>query len=159
MRSMKYVMVLLVILALMQPVRVSAHATLISSDPANGAVLTAIPATIVARFDEELKTTGPVITVTNGAGQQVDAGDGKVDLNDIDHKSMVATLKPGLGDGIYTIHWQAITADDGGVTQGTITFTVQGTVATQPALSTTPAASAASNLPDTGRDATGPGWL
>ncbi len=159
MRSMKYVAAVLFVLALVQPALVSAHAKLISSNPANGAALAAMPATIVAVYDEELKTIGPFITVTNAAGQQVDAGDSKVDLNDVDHKTIMATLKPGLGAGTYTIHWQAITADDNGVTQGTIVFTVQGTGTTVPAVSTTQATSSAPNLPNTGNAAQELGWL
>ncbi|MBA3945079.1 MAG: copper resistance protein CopC [Herpetosiphonaceae bacterium] len=159
MRSMKYMAAVLFVLALAQPALVSAHAKLVSSNPANGAVLTTMPSHIVAIFDEELKATGPSIFVTNAAGKQVDAGDGKVDLNDVDHKTLAVTLKPGLGAGTYTIHWQAITADDNGVTNGEITFTVQGPAVRQPSSGTTPTTSSAPTLPSTGSSAPQFGWL
>src|SRR6476646_5510907 len=96
----------------------SAHAKLVSSDPAAGTKLTAAPAKVTLVFDEEIsdKATESFFNVTNEAGAAV--GSGKLDTTDLDHKTLSGALNSGLGDGIYTVTWQTITTDDNGKSAG-----------------------------------------
>ncbi|HEY6075171.1 MAG TPA: hypothetical protein VIV15_17775, partial [Anaerolineales bacterium] len=47
----------------------------------------------------------------------VDNKDGKVDLNDPDHKQMFVTVK-SLPAGVYQVIWHTVTTDDNGVSDG-----------------------------------------
>ena len=147
-----------------------AHAELVSSDPEDGATLAQPPAKITLVFDEEIDSAKSGFTVTDSGGTKV--GEGKLDLDDIDHKTLTSTMDSNAGDGTYTINWTAYTADDDNTEEGTITFTVgaaqaqpttQPTAAAQPTTApgataqptTAPAATARpttvpSNLPQTG---------
>src|SRR5262245_32592487 len=102
----------------------SAHAKLVSSDPAAGAKLTAAPAKVTLVFSEEISdnATESFFNVTDESGANV--GTGKLDTNDLDHKTLSGTLKEGLGDGIYTVKWQTITPDDNGKSEGSFAFGV-----------------------------------
>ena len=69
--------------------------------------------------------------VFNAGGQQVSEGNGKVDLNDPDHKTMIATLlaaAPPAGD--YTVKWH-VYLTDGDDSTGTFGFKVAAAPAAQ----------------------------
>jgi LPXTG-motif cell wall-anchored protein len=110
----------------------SAHAKLVSSDPAAGAKLSAAPAKVTLVFSEEIseKADESNVTVTDEQGNEV--GKGGLDNTDLDHKTQSATLKAGLGDGIYTVKWNALTPDDNAHTEGTFTFGVNKDPGAQP---------------------------
>ncbi len=110
----------------------SAHAKLVSSDPAAGAKLTRAPTKVTLVFSEEIsdKATESFFTVTNASGAAV--GKGELDNTDLDHKTLSGTLKSGLGDGIYTVTWQTITPDDNGKSNGSFTFGVNQDPGAQP---------------------------
>jgi LPXTG-motif cell wall-anchored protein len=110
----------------------SAHAKLVSSDPAAGAKLTKAPAKVTLVFSEEIsdKSDESNVTVTDEQGNEV--GKGGLDTTDLDHKTQSATLKAGLGDGIYTVKWNALTPDDKGHTDGSFTFGVNKDPGAQP---------------------------
>ena len=110
----------------------SAHAELVSSDPAAGANLTAAPAKVTLVFSEEIsdKEAESNFTVTDESGATV--GTGKLDTTDLDHKTLSGALKSGLGDGIYTVTWQTITPDDNGHSDGSFTFGVNKAPGAQP---------------------------
>src|SRR4051794_25554372 len=106
----------------------SAHARLVSSNPGDGEVLTAEPTTVSAVYGEETSLTDSTFQVwfaqdASATPVQADNGDGKVDVND--RTKMSATLKPGLGDGIYTTKWHTVTEDDNGMVDGSFSFTVK----------------------------------
>ena len=109
-----------------------AHAKLVSSDPAAGAKLAKAPAKVTLVFSEEIsdKETESNFTVTDETGATV--GTGKLDTNDLDHKTMSGALKAGLGDGIYTVKWNAVTPDDNGHSDGNFTFGVNKDPGAQP---------------------------
>jgi copper transport protein len=135
----------------------SAHARLKTSDPADGAKLTSEPTTVTGVFGEETSLTESTFTAwyqkdAASAQTQADNGDGKVDVND--RTKMSLTLKPGLGDGIYTVKWHTLTEDDNGMADGTFTFTV-GDVAAP----TTGTAPAGTGVPATGQPETFMPWL
>jgi methionine-rich copper-binding protein CopC len=123
-----------------------AHANLVSSDPADGARLTAAPATITLIFSEELKPDGNLITVTDAGGTQVDAGDTALDLNDPNRATLTVSLRSGLGDGTYTVRWKNVSTD-GHSEEGTLSFTVGAAAAAAPGL---PATGAATDVPAAG---------
>jgi LPXTG-motif cell wall-anchored protein len=110
----------------------SAHAKLVSSDPAAGAKLTTAPAKVTLVFSEEIseKADESNFTVTDEQGNEV--GKGGLDNSDLDHKTQSATLKAGLGDGIYTVKWNAVTPDDNGHSNGSFTFGVNKDPGAQP---------------------------
>jgi len=110
----------------------SAHAELVSSDPAAGAKLTAAPAKVTLVFSEEIsaKADESNVTVTDEQGNEV--GKGALDNTDLDHKTQTATLKAGLGDGIFTVKWFAVTPDDDGHSNGSFSFGVNKDPGVQP---------------------------
>jgi methionine-rich copper-binding protein CopC len=116
-------------LALLAGVNIAAaHAELAESNPANGALLDEPPEQVWLRFTQELETGGSSLAVFDQNGQQVDVGGGGVDLDDLDHQRMVASLPASLADGTYTVRWTAVSAEDGDTTNGAISFTVGGPV-------------------------------
>jgi copper resistance protein C len=110
----------------------SAHAKLVSSDPAAGANLSAAPAKVTLVFDEEIsdKQTDSFFNVTDESGASV--GSGKLDNTDLDHKTLSGTLKAGLGAGVYIVAWQTITSDDNGKSEGSFKFGVNKDPGAQP---------------------------
>ncbi|GAC1538497.1 MAG: hypothetical protein NVS2B7_09510 [Herpetosiphon sp.] len=101
-----------------------AHAKLVRSTPSDGAVLSTLPASVTLVFSEELKTGAAEILVVSSQGTRIDVGDARVDLNDLDHTTVVASIKAGSGAAGYTIHWKVVAADDGGVSEGSVAFKV-----------------------------------
>ncbi len=110
----------------------SAHAELVSSNPAAGANLTAAPTKVTLVFSEEIsaKPDESNFTVTDEQGNVV--GKGQLDNTDLDHKTQTGTLNTGLGDGVYTVKWNAVTPDDNGHTSGGFTFGVNKAPGAQP---------------------------
>ncbi len=104
---------------------VAAHSGLVRSQPSDGASLESSPAQVTAWFSEELDSQTSNIRVFDAQDRQVDNGDGSVDLNDLDHLSMVVSLPP-LPAGIYSVRWTAASAEDGDATEGEFTFKVTG---------------------------------
>lgn len=133
------VLVMLVLFTLSATI-VSAHETTVTnSDPADGAVVGTSPAQVTAQFSEELDTQGSTMIVVDASGAQVSDGEGKVDLDDPDHATMIATLSVPLADGVYTVQWHALLTD-GDASDGSFSFTVKmaGSAAqTEPTLTPT----------------------
>jgi len=103
---------------------VSAHSRLVKSEPANGQALDEPPEKVVAWFSEELDSAASEMLVLDDQGRQVDNGDGGVDLNDLDHLTMIVTLPPELPESTYSVHWIAASAADGDVVEGDFAFNV-----------------------------------
>jgi copper transport protein len=91
------------------PASAEAHATLVSTSPQAGSVVATAPHRIVLRFDD------PVQPVANGT--EVVASDGRSVLGGPPHtapgdaRALVIPLRPGLGDGDYTVRWRIVSAD------------------------------------------------
>lgn len=100
----------------------AAHATVVTSDPADGSRLVAAPRTVTITFDESVGIGGiGYLHVTDQGGKRVDAraayhpgGDGTKVADD---------LVSGLGDGTYTASFRVVSADSHPVA-GTIRFVV-----------------------------------
>ncbi|RME72747.1 MAG: hypothetical protein D6784_13045 [Chloroflexi bacterium] len=101
---------------------VAAHALLVRSTPADGASLDASPGRVTAWFSQELDEDFSTMQVFNSQEQQVDLGDGGVDLTDPDHTSMQVSLPDSLPSGVYTVHWSAVSAEDGDPSEGRFSF-------------------------------------
>jgi copper resistance protein C len=98
-----------------------AHATLSSSDPADGSQVAVPPPRITMQFSEDLDPAAATAMVSRMDGTRVDNGDAAVDT--ANRKTLtvgVDTLVPGG----YIVQWHAVTPDDNGVTEGSFTFTV-----------------------------------
>jgi copper resistance protein C len=114
---------------------VSAHASLVLSEPPDGGSIVT-PATLTASFDEELDTGRSRIVVRDEAGEEVARGG-------VGSDPLVMTVSlPALPPGTYVARWTAVTPNDQGVTRGTIRFTVEA-----PAPSPTPTLTAAAATP------------
>jgi len=110
-----------VVLLLSTPVLAIAHSRLVKSDPAVCEKLAAAPSRVTTWFSQELDTRKSRITIIGPQGRSME---GRVDLYDPDHASMVIRLGASLPAGRYTVQWRAISADDGDATQGQFEFVI-----------------------------------
>lgn len=95
----------------------SAHASLVSSDPAEGAVVDAAPDTVTLTFDE------PVSVVDDGI-QAYDASGDPIDTDAAARDEVVTVDLPGgLDDGTYVVAWRVVSSD-GHPIAGSLTFHV-----------------------------------
>ena len=99
----------------------SAHATVVSTDPADGALLATAPARVTATFSEPVELQLGALRVFAPDGSQAEAGsaehlDGKPDTASV-------PLKAGLKNGTYVVSWRVISADSHPV-RGAWTFSV-----------------------------------
>jgi methionine-rich copper-binding protein CopC len=115
-----------------------AHAEYQSSTPANGAILAATPTTVRIVFSEGFVPEKSSASVVGPDGARADNNDAKPDPTDPDRTTMVLTLISGLGNGVYTVYWDTVSADDGDETNDSFTFTVAA-----PATAAPPAAAPA----------------
>lgn len=126
--------VLIGVLGFAVPRNAEAHATLQSSSPSNGDIVTAMPATIEATFTERLERSESSMELYDSQGQQI-AGTtlqpGKDDY------TMILQVPSGLSNGTYSVLWSTLSADDGHTAEGYFTFTV-GTSADVSAVVTVP---------------------
>jgi copper transport protein len=111
---------------------VSAHATLVSATPANGAMLTGAPEVVELVFSENVGTPA-ALAVLGADGNEVDGG--QVEVVDA---TLRRTYDPAaFAPGVYTVSYQVTSADGHPIT-GTLSFMVHGegeTAATFPAVS------------------------
>ncbi len=83
----------------------SAHDRLLSSDPADGATVVALPAAITLEFSDEIVPTGTQVVVTSDGA---DVGAAPVQ---VDGATVTAALPPDLANGSYSVAWRAVSAD------------------------------------------------
>jgi copper transport protein len=101
-----------------------AHAALIRTDPADGSVVQTAPQSVLLTFSEGVLLSADSLRVLDPQGKDVangkpqHAGSGK----DTGSTATVA-LRPGIGDGTYTVAWKAISQDSHPVA-GAFTFSV-----------------------------------
>ena len=110
-----------------------AHARFLASDPANGAKLTAAPASIKLTFNEDVLPGSAKLRVDGPAGA---AAVGAIVIRTT---TVAAAMPPDLGSGTYTVTWR-VTSADGHPISGAFRYTL-----TLPATATT--ASSASPTP------------
>jgi methionine-rich copper-binding protein CopC len=99
---------------------VSAHATLESSDPANGSMLVTPPDHVALVFTENVGKPA-ALAVLDSSGNELEGGE----LEVVDD-TMSRTYDPTtFGPDVYTISYQ-VTSADGHPISGTLTFMVHG---------------------------------
>ncbi|MBD3914272.1 copper resistance CopC/CopD family protein [Nocardioides hwasunensis] len=97
----------------------SAHAELIGTDPAEGAVVDAAPGTVTLTFNEAVRLTAQEIAVYDAAGGAVPstASAGGTDVR------VELTDAAAMTDGTYVVSWNVLSGD-GHPISGALTFSV-----------------------------------
>ncbi|WKK27195.1 copper resistance protein CopC [Streptomyces olivoreticuli] len=99
----------------------SAHAALTSTDPADGSVVPTAPRQVQLTFSEGVLLNGDSLRVLDPQGARVDEGK----PSHVGGRSGTAAvgLRAGIGNGTYTVAWQAVSADSHPVA-GAFTFSI-----------------------------------
>ncbi len=117
----------------------AAHNVLISSDPAEGAVVQTAPTVITLTFDEAVQDFQPVVTVLGPDGQKYESGAPQVD------STVVTTpLGPLTISGDYVIAYRVVSAD-GHPVQGEVHFRLAAAAPTTSSSATTSSAPTSSS--------------
>jgi len=96
-----------------------AHASLVKTEPADGAVLASSPAQVRVLFDDDVRPATGADVVANDSRNSVLHGAPRV----VGGRTLVLPLRPRLADGDYTVRW-SIVSDDGHREQGVLAFAV-----------------------------------
>ncbi|OWA37771.1 hypothetical protein B9G55_06950 [Saccharibacillus sp. O16] len=99
----------------------SAHATLLSSTPADQTSVAEMPEQILLTFNETIQGEFLSIVVTDTKGKKMPLEEAR--LSRIDEHVVVADRSGEFPDGIYTMNWRVVSAD-GHPIRGTIRFGV-----------------------------------
>lgn len=99
-----------------------AHAELVSSSPAAGAVVATRPESVTIVFDGELLPDGTGFTVSDSSGGVVGAGE--LDLTVGDRNQLSGRVEIDV-QGTYRVAWTAVSAD-GHEEEGDFVFSVAG---------------------------------
>jgi len=118
-----------------------AHDSLVSSDPADGAVLGAPPATVTLEFSGEVIPTGTQVVVTDASGAPVDAG-----APEVAGTQVVAALPADLPAGAYTVAWRVVSSD-GHPIEGALGFTLEGAASPSPSAAASSGAASSAAAP------------
>jgi methionine-rich copper-binding protein CopC len=118
-----------------------AHAELESSDPVDGATLTALPETVSITLNEDVGS-GAVLRVLDSSGTRLDDGD----VTTAGRRVLVGVRPGQSGPGAYRVVYRVVSAD-GHAVSGQLSFSVVGDGAS-PQPSTSPAAGSASGQDD-----------
>jgi copper transport protein len=112
---------LAVVMILVLPAAVLAHALVKSSDPADGAILDKAPAAVTITFTERPDPKLSAINVLDSAAHNVDSGP----LQSVAGNPLQLTVPlRKISDGVYTISWNTVSAVDGHRAGGILTFGV-----------------------------------
>ena len=115
--------------ALVLPATAAAHATLLRSSPANGAVLPTAPREVTFLFNDRVRVASGIQAVRNGDGSVL-GGKPRV----VGGKKTLVVPLAQVGNGDYTVLWR-IVSDDGHLEAGVISFGVgSGRAAPTPSL-------------------------
>ncbi|HEV8568634.1 MAG TPA: copper resistance protein CopC [Actinoplanes sp.] len=135
----------LAVIVLLPASPAAAHAVLVASEPANGAVLAQAPRAVSLRFSEDISARFSSASLLDRAGRPV-AGT-RIAPGRAGARLLVLEL-PALPAATYGVAWRVLANDDGHTTSGIVVFTVGGS----------PRSTAGSALQalDTGSSATAP---
>jgi hypothetical protein len=98
----------------------SAHADVESSSPAAGSTVDAGLTSITITFNEEISVDSSTAQLDGPSG----AVAGATASVDRANRALMTITTPPLSAGAYTVRWTAVTEDDNGTTNGTLSFTV-----------------------------------
>lgn len=110
----------------------SAHATLVSSDPAEGAIVESSPDTVTFTFDEPVQLVPDGLLAFDATGERIDIDGAASDTE------VTGDLPADLADGTYVVTWRVVSAD-GHPIAGSLTFHVGAPSLTVEAPDLTPA--------------------
>ncbi|WP_426572009.1 copper resistance CopC/CopD family protein [Aquihabitans sp. McL0605] len=97
----------LVLLASLIPaMAASAHAELLSTDPADGSVVAKAPDVVTMQFSENVSLRPDGVRVLDAQGKRVDSGAASASGADVS-----VPLQGGLADGTYVVAWRVVSAD------------------------------------------------
>ncbi|MGJ7441759.1 copper resistance CopC/CopD family protein [Aquipuribacter sp. MA13-6] len=111
------VAVLVALLALVLAAPASAHAQLLSTDPADGTVLAQAPRTLTLTFDEPVGLRDDAVSLLDSTGEPVPVQARVVDAE------VVVDVEDELADGTYVLTFRVVSSDSHPVTGGS-TFSV-----------------------------------
>ncbi len=97
-------------------VAANAHASLVRSDPVDGAVLDAAPSRLVLTFNEPVSPL--VLRLVGDGGTTTD-----LEPSSMDDTAVVIDAPPGLDDGGYLLSWRVVSSD-GHPIGGSVAFSV-----------------------------------
>lgn len=112
-----------------------AHDELVSSNPADGAVLDAAPSEIELVFSSELMDLGNQVIVEDSAGKNV------AESEPVLTRETLVQSVPALDAGEYKVNWRAVSSDGHPIT-GTFSFTVNAPAGESPSPAATESAAA-----------------
>jgi copper transport protein len=118
----------------------SAHALLQSADPAPNSAVNVAPLTITLTFTEAPDPKLSSVQVLDSGGASVAIGRAETVA---DHADELSVPIKSLSDGVYTVAWRTVSAEDGHIAAGSYAFSV-GT--TPPPAGSTGAAPLSSNV-------------
>jgi copper transport protein len=98
-----------------------AHASLRSSDPADGAILDVAPTAVILTFTEPPDPKLTVMHVLDSSGKQVEKGSPQPVPG---RRFEIREALGSLPDGVYTVTWRTVSETDGHVTAGGFSFGV-----------------------------------
>lgn len=107
-----------------------AHAVLLRTTPPGRETLPQAPSQISLLFSEPIDPVFTAVQVRDATEQRVDLSDAHVDVAN-DHL-LVASLRPGLPSGVYTVSWRSLSTIDVHPDEGTYSLFVGVPVSTDP---------------------------
>jgi copper transport protein len=115
------------------PTAASAHAELVSSDPAGGATLDTAPTQITLTFTEAPDPSLSGVELLNAGGATVPTGPPTL----AGPRTLVVPITEKLREGVYTVSVRVVSADDGHVTSEAFPFGVGTSPGSSPPRTTT----------------------
>src|SRR4029077_15509145 len=94
---------LLIVVALITPASAAAHATLVRTEPSDGAVLDRAPRVVRVEFDDRVRVAPDNAAVSNLTSSSV--------LHGRPHaagRELLIPLQSGLKDGAYSVRWSIV---------------------------------------------------
>ncbi|MEV6005700.1 copper resistance protein CopC [Streptomyces sp. NPDC051976] len=101
----------------------SAHAALIRTDPVGGSVVQTAPQRVLLTFSEGVLLSADSLRVLDPRGADVASDQAQHASGQDSGSTATVTLRPGLGNGTYTVAWKAVSQDSHPVA-GAFTFSV-----------------------------------
>lgn len=120
-RGCPQLFVLGLLILLLHPSIIFAHAVPRATQPAANAVLHEAPREITIRFSERVEARASSLQVLDAHGIRIDEGKATIAPED---PWLYRLVLPPLGAGVYTVSWRVMSADDGHVTDGAYVFVV-----------------------------------
>lgn len=123
--KLPWVAVLLAVIHYPLSAAVLAHADYDDAVPAAGEIVAQAPQQVQVWFTQELfrREGQNALEVYGPDEQRVDQDDAAID--DDNRKLMTVSLQSGLPNGVYTVRWRTLSADDGDDAEGEFQFTIQ----------------------------------